>query len=80
MKQYCRYCAYLTTGNGIYCGAKDRILSEQTTKRVNTCRQFEFNEIDAYDLERKYKPRRSKTIEGQLSMFFGGMNNDGKDK
>lgn len=47
MKQYCRYCAYLVTGNGVYCEAKNKTLSENVAKHTNKCKLFEFNEIDA---------------------------------
>lgn len=62
MTQYCRYCAYLVTGNGIACTAddQDRELSEEYTKRTNHCPKFEFNEIDSYDLSKRYTPRRTR--------------------
>jgi hypothetical protein len=71
MTQQCRYCGNLVTGNGIYCEAKNKELSESYTKHSNTCKMFEFNEIDAYDLNRRYKPRVRKEIrpDGQISMF-----------
>lgn len=57
MKQYCRYCNNLVTGNGIYCCEKQTVLSEAYTKTVNHCKDFEFNEVDAYDFNSVYKPR-----------------------
>lgn len=48
MKQYCRYCAYLVTGNGTYCEAREEELSDNYAKRVNTCKDFSFCRIDAY--------------------------------
>lgn len=70
MKQYCRYCAYLVTGNGIACTVSNQVLPEAYTKRVNTCKDFDFCEIDAYDHERKYKPREvvEKQIPGQMEI------------
>ena len=63
MKQYCRYCAYLVTGNGIYCTARNITMRESTTKCVNHCEDFNFNEIDAFGETNGYKPRRSKNSE-----------------
>lgn len=59
-KQYCRYCSHLCTGNGIWCGAKEKILSESTAKTVNHCKLFDFNEIDAFaENDKGYKPRQT---------------------
>ena len=76
MKQYCRYCVNLVTGNGIYCTVLNKERSEASTKVVNYCKNFEFCEIDAYDMDHKYKPKIRKprdslndNIEGQLSIF-----------
>lgn len=60
MAQYCRYCANLYTGNGIYCEAKDKELSEAYTKRINFCKYFSLCEFDAYDFDKKYQPRKKK--------------------
>lgn len=57
MKQYCRYCAHLVTGNGIWCEEHQREYSEKYTKTMNNCGDFELNVIDAYDLNRTYQPR-----------------------
>ena len=76
MKQYCRYCSSLVTGNGIYCTFLNKEKTEASTKVVNYCKYFEFNEIDAYDLDHKYKPKVRKprdslndVIEGQMTIF-----------
>lgn len=63
------------TGNGIYCQAKKKTLSERATKRVNRCGDFDFNEIDAYDLESRYKERirHSKQIQGQMTFEWKGV-------
>lgn len=58
MKQYCRYCAYLTCD--CYCECKKQVLSESTCKKVNKCKYFIFNEMDAFNLEKTYKPRVKK--------------------
>jgi len=76
MKQYCRYCASLVTGNGIYCEYLNKEKTEASTKVVNYCKRFEFCEVDAYDLEHIYKPKIQRPrgspddqIEGQMSIF-----------
>lgn len=68
-RHQCRWCAELTTGNGIYCGAKKKELAESTTKRVNTCKMFRFVNMDAYDFS-EYKERadHQEQIPGQLSI------------
>lgn len=58
MKQYCRYCAYLTAD--CYCECKKRCLSESTCKKVNKCKYFIFNEMDAFNPDKIYKPRVKK--------------------
>lgn len=61
MKQYCRYCSHLTTGNGIYCDKRNITLSETYAKATNTCQDFELNPIDAFfENERGYRPREPK--------------------
>ena len=67
MKQYCRYCAYLHVNNFPYCDVKEKELSENYTKSVNHCEEFQFNEVDAYggimedgSLGPVYKPRKPK--------------------
>lgn len=63
MKQYCRYCNNLVTGNGTYCTAKKKTMEDSTAKSVNHCKQFEFNEIDAFAETDGYKPRKAKAME-----------------
>ena len=60
MKQYCRYCAHLVTGNGIYCTCKNKEMAESTAKATNRCKEFEYNEIDAFFETDGYKPRKAK--------------------
>ena len=79
MKQYCRYCAGLVTGNGIYCTFLNKEKTEASTKAVNYCKHFEFCEIDAYDLDHKYRPKRKtqrnseNEMEGQMTFadYYG---------
>ena len=62
-KQYCRYCAFLVTGNGIYCTKRNREYSEQYAKSTNNCGDFELNVIDAFgENEKGYIPREPKPI------------------
>ena len=61
MKQYCRYCAHLVTGNGIYCEKRKRTYSESYAKSTNNCGDFELNVIDAFfENERGYQSREPK--------------------
>lgn len=71
MKQYCRYCCHLCTGNGIYCGEQQRIMSEAAAKSTNRCHSFAFNPIDAFDMDKGYKQRepKKKQCGGQIGLF-----------
>ena len=75
MKQYCRYCNNLVTGNGTYCTAKKKEIADSTAKAVNHCKQFEFNKIDAFGETDGYKPREVKKTEQrteQMRFDIGG--------
>ena len=61
MKQYCRYCAYLVTGNGTYCQAHEKELSDSYAKRANSCKDFDFCEMDAYCETSGYEPRNRRS-------------------
>lgn len=61
MKQYCRYCAYLVTGNGTYCTAHEKEISDSYAKHVNTCKDFDFCEMDAYCETSGYKPKNTRS-------------------
>ena len=64
MKQYCRYCSSLIYGDVPYCEKQERVMSEGAAKRVNTCKDFDLNPIDAFgENEKGYQPRREKTPE-----------------
>lgn len=64
MKQYCRYCSSLIYGDVPYCEKYERVMSESAAKRVNTCKDFDLNPIDAFGENKKgYQPRREKTPE-----------------
>lgn len=61
MAQYCRYCRFLVTGNGIYCTKRSREYSEQYAKSTNNCGDFELNVVDAFfENEKGYQPREQK--------------------
>lgn len=73
MNQYCRYCSGLVVGDVVYCGTKEKIISESSAKSVNNCKEFEFNPIDAFDPNRKYKPHKRTQpeqgpLKGQMSL------------
>jgi len=65
MKQYCRYCTHLVTGNGIYCTLKNKTMAESTAKSVNHCKEFELNKMDAFFETDGYKPREPKKTENR---------------
>lgn len=75
MKQYCRYCTYCIGEtdyvNVSYCSAKEKEMSSNSCKTENHCKEFVFNEIDAFNFEHKYKPiqKREKIDNGQLELF-----------
>ena len=68
MTQYCRYCAHLMTGNGIWCEANEKEMTESQAKHTNKCREFDFVSMDAFDPDREYhpQPKRAKPLE-----YFG---------
>lgn len=55
IKQYCRYCCHLTTGNGIWFDKHQRTYSEKYAKTANNCGDFELNVVDAFG--EGYQPR-----------------------
>lgn len=66
MKQYCRYCNHCINGDAVYCEVLKMTMSEEKAKRVNRCKEFVFNEIDVFDLEKRYKPRKTKMKQRRL--------------
>ncbi|MDE6705073.1 MAG: hypothetical protein K2J81_04120 [Treponemataceae bacterium] len=44
-------------------------MSESSAKRVNRCKDFLFNEINAFNIEVKYKPRAEKVADASPSLF-----------
>ena len=69
MKQYCRYCSYLVTGNGTYCTVKNKEMADSTAKSVNHCKEFDFNEMDAFFETDGYKPRKPKQNKSKGIIF-----------
>lgn len=77
MKQYCRYCVHLATGNGTWCSEHRKELSDSYAKHTNTCKDFSFCEIDAFGENQKpYQPRaqyrtrvNSEELVDQLDIF-----------
>ena len=58
MRQYCRYCLNAHYGDVVYCDVKCQTISEESAKRVNKCKNFDFVEVDCFDPNKKYKPRK----------------------
>ncbi len=79
MRQYCRYCSHLFYMDVPYCEVREACINEHTAKSPNHCRNFEFNEIDAFAgiMEdgkfRTYKPRPERgpdpVKENQISLW-----------
>lgn len=69
MKQYCRYCNNLVTGNGTYCTAHNKEMRDSTAKSLNHCKEFEFNEMDAFFETDGYKPRNPKQSKPKETVF-----------
>ena len=71
MKQYCRYCTNCIYGDVVYCEELEKIMAYSSAKKVNHCKHFVFNEIDALggDLNKVYKPRAEKNYDNQPELF-----------
>lgn len=71
MKQYCRWCAYLCTGNGIRCDELSKEISEAAAKSPNRCHSFAYVGIDAFGSDKEYRPQqpKKKQCDGQLCLF-----------
>ena len=69
MKQYCRYCVNCIYGDVVWCDELNKMMSESQAKTVNHCKHFVFNEIDVFDLDKKYKPRAEKPVDNSPTLF-----------
>jgi len=51
------------------CG--NETMSEASAKSVNHCKSFDLNPMDAFDLDKVYKPRevKQRQCDGQIEMF-----------
>lgn len=65
MNQYCRYCnnANLIGDDIFYCQPKDEVYGIEKSKRINKCKDFDFNENDLWRCDENgnfqtYCPRR----------------------
>ena len=69
-KQYCRYCACAVEVeiDMIYCEKKNMVLLKAQASRLNKCKDFEFNEIDVFNCEHIYSPRKKKDYQ-QLKLW-----------
>ena len=77
-RQYCRYCAFCVSGNGLWCTALEKELTENYIKHTNTCKDFALSELGDVETGRKYQPHRiyhGKQIDGQMS--FGDYDDAG---
>lgn len=62
MAQYCRYCQHFFCGNGEWCEAKEKELTEKYAKSQNRCKEFELNPVDAYGENlHGYRPKKVST-------------------
>ena len=55
-------------GDVCYCSVEG-IVSDSFAKSYRKCKHFEFNELDAFDIDKKYKPRKIKGNRNQISLF-----------
>ena len=79
MKQYCRYCVHLATGNGTWCEKRQKEMSDSAAKRLNHCNDFDFCEIDAfcenlagYHPRAPYRKRTTHEAQGEQMNFWEG--------
>lgn len=62
MNQYCRYCINCVLGDAPYCSKHEKTMNESYVKRTNKCKDFDFCEIDVFDHDHKYTPRKQRQI------------------
>lgn len=71
MKQYCKYCAFCISGDKLYCTNFDKVLSYSLVSHTNNCADFALSELGDCETGKQYKlhERKSKQIDGQITMF-----------
>ena len=42
---------------------KKKVMRDSTIRSTNNCKDFEFNEIDVFNFDKTYKPRKKKNYE-----------------
>lgn len=77
MKQYCKYCANMVCGDANYCEINAACYTDKQISRVNNCKYFEFNSIDALT-GNTYKPRPKYPKQGQITFDEEERNEDEK--
>lgn len=70
-RQYCRYCAHcVATLDGFaWCEKLQKEMSDSSAKRTNSCGDFLFNEMNAFNPEVKYNPRAKRVVDDSPSLF-----------
>ena len=57
---YCLYCAFL--GVDYRCLKENKYVKEHIVYTINKCKNFTFNEMDAFNPDKIYKPQAKKTF------------------
>lgn len=62
MKQYCRYCSHANRieNDMCWCEKYNYTMEKIKASKINKCKDFEFNEIDVFNFEKIYQPRKEK--------------------
>ena len=65
MKQYCRYCSHANCveEDVMWCEITKSTSTKKQACRVNKCKDFEFNPMDVFNLNKIYKPKEKKEKE-----------------
>ena len=66
-RHICRYCAYLVTSNGIYCGELNKEMGEKSAKKPNKCKHFLFCEFDSFQ-EKDFSFEKENELRQKLMM------------
>lgn len=77
MKQYCRYCCWLTIGDCYYCQINDEVMSTAQIRRPNRCPSFELSVMGDIETGKQYRPRAEKHCDyDQLTLSEEGCRNE----